>query len=85
MSTPAQGFGQDITSAAVNSAPVTTPSTPSTPSVSNLLQPPPSALTAKRAPKSSFLSQEAIEKAQQNISRVPQKRTLLDTLLEIQE
>lgn len=82
VSTPARGFGHDITAVAVNSSPVAIPVTPS---VSNLQEPLPSALTAQRAPKSSSVSQEAIEKARQNILRVPQKRTLLDTLLEIQE
>ncbi|KDR82164.1 hypothetical protein GALMADRAFT_59519 [Galerina marginata CBS 339.88] len=39
----------------------------------------------KRAPKTSTVSREAVEKARANIEKVPQKRTLLDTLIEIQE
>lgn len=38
-----------------------------------------------RAPKLSVVSYEAIEKARLNIQKVPQKRTLIDTMLEIQE
>ncbi|KAM6491159.1 hypothetical protein JOM56_013398 [Amanita muscaria] len=38
-----------------------------------------------RAPKPSVVSCEAIEKARLNIQKIPQKRTLIDTMLDIQE
>jgi len=43
-----------------------------------------SAIPAK-APKTSSVSHNALEKARANIMKVSQKRTLLDTLVEIQE
>ncbi|KIJ91421.1 hypothetical protein K443DRAFT_126239 [Laccaria amethystina LaAM-08-1] len=66
---PSHTFGTDVTQATVN--------------VNTNTQPPVSA--GKCAPKSSGISQEAINKACLNIEKVLQKCTLLDTLLEVQE
>jgi hypothetical protein len=65
-------FVTDITRAVVNQAPV-----------AELSAPVPA--TGQRAPKASAISREAIEKARSNIEKLPQKCTLLDTLIEIQE
>ena len=46
---------------------------------------PPTNSAKKQGPKTLTVSCEAIEKARANIEKVPQKRALLDTLIEIQE
>jgi len=81
---PSRAFGTDVTPAVVNqtgAAPISTPVPPAT-FPDNSVAPPPS---GQHAPKSSAISREAIEKARSYIEKVPQKRTLLDTLIEIQE
>ncbi|KAF8802078.1 hypothetical protein BYT27DRAFT_7048271, partial [Phlegmacium glaucopus] len=81
-STPAHSpsctFGTDVTQAVINETPDILLSTPAT-----LVLPLDS--SARCAPKSSGVSWEAIEKAHSYIEKVPQKRTLLDTLIELQE
>jgi hypothetical protein len=83
---PSRAFGTDVTPAIVNqiaAAPISTPVPPAT-FPDNSVAPPPSS-SGQCAPKSSAISREAIEKARSYIEKVPQKRTLLDTLIEIQE
>ncbi|EDR10153.1 uncharacterized protein LACBIDRAFT_318208 [Laccaria bicolor S238N-H82] len=93
---PTHTFGTDVTQAIVNAngtpVPVELPQKADTrPPVSTDTQPPistdarPPVSAGKRAPKSSAISQEAINKARLNIEKVPQKHTLLDTLLDMQE
>ncbi len=79
-STPVRAFGVDVTQAVVNQTPITT-AVP----LSDKSHMPSSDCSSQRAPKSSAVSWEAIEKARSYIEKVPQKRTLLDTLVEIQE
>jgi hypothetical protein len=67
---PSRTFGTDVTEAVVNETPVLSPPLDS---------------SSRRAPKPSSVSREAIEKARSYIEKVPQKRTLLDTLMELQE
>ena len=71
---PSHAFGTDVTQAVVNKTPVLSPATL-----------PPLNSSSKCAPKSSGVSQEAIEKAHSYIEKIPQKRTLLDMLIELQE
>ena len=71
---PSHAFGTDVTQAVVNKTPVLSPATL-----------PPLNSSSKCAPKSSGVSQEAIEKAHSYIEKVPQKQTLLDTLIKLQE
>ena len=78
---PSHTFGTDVTQATVNIN--RTPAVPAVTPQNTDTRPPVSA--GKRGPKSSGISQEAINKARLNIEKVPQKRTLLDTLLEMQE
>jgi hypothetical protein len=70
--TPARVFGADITHNVGN----TNVAEPTTPATSG---------TGKKQPKASSISNDALEKACANIVKVPQKRTLLDTLVEIQQ
>lgn len=74
---PSRVFGTDVTQNIVNETPVLSQLMPATL--------PPLDSSARRAPKSSGVSREAIEKARSYIEKVPQKRTLLNTLVELQE
>jgi len=78
--TPSRTFGADITT---NVTPVTI-STPAAtcPAIKkeNLGN-----VTRQHAPKASVISHGALEKAHLNIQKVPQKRSLIDTMLEMQE
>jgi len=80
--TPSRTFGADIT-ATTNITPVTI-STPAAtcPAIKkeNLGN-----VTRQRAPKASVISHGALKKARLNIQKVPQKRSLIDTMLEMQE
>ncbi|KAF8812875.1 hypothetical protein BYT27DRAFT_7251461 [Phlegmacium glaucopus] len=75
---PSRTFGTDVTQAVINETPDLLLSTPAT-----LVLPLDS--SARHAPKSSGVSREAIEKVHSYIEMVPQKQTLLDTLIELQE
>ncbi|KAF8186682.1 hypothetical protein BJ912DRAFT_852063 [Pholiota molesta] len=73
---PPRVFGANLT----NSAPVPTPTHHNT---TNATVTP--SKTHKRPPKSSGVLHEAIEKARSQIEKVPQKRSLVDTLVEMNE
>ncbi|KAJ3505378.1 hypothetical protein NLJ89_g7454 [Agrocybe chaxingu] len=73
-----RAFGADVTAAAVNREPVATTAAP--PVTAD--QAPTS---SKRGPKPSSVSREAIENARNNITKIPQKRSLVDTLVEMHE
>jgi hypothetical protein len=67
---PSSSFGIDVTQAVVNQTPA-----------AEIFTPVPA--TGQSSPKLLAISREAIEKARSNIEKVPQKCTLLDTLIEI--
>ena len=77
-----RAFGVDVTQIVINQTPTATPVILS--DKSGVPQAPLDG-SSQRAPKSSTLSREAIDKARSYIEKIPQKRTLLDTLVEIQE
>jgi hypothetical protein len=84
--TPAQpvhrGFGVDLTTTMVN----VSRSPASTPAPNHSISEKENQNTVRKlcAPKASVLSQEVLNKARLNIQRVPQKRTLIDTMLDMQ-
>lgn len=73
---PSHTFGTDVTQSVVNETPVL---------LLALITPLQVDSSSRCAPKSSGVSQEAIEKAHSYIEKVPQKQTLLDTLIKLQE
>ena len=74
---PSQVFGTDLMQTTINKTPVLSQLTPAT-----LL---PLDSSAWHAPKSLGVSREAIKKAHSYTEKVPQKWTLLDILVELQE
>src|SRR5271168_3503665 len=77
---PSHTFGTDVTRNIIN---LSTPDVSSTSPSKTAMLPP--SLSGKRGPKPSAVLREAIDRARSYIEKVPQKRTLIDTLLEMQE